>query len=715
MLYQHQDGKDRVVSYASRSLKPSEKNYPAHKLEFLALKWSVTEKFHDYLYGTNFEVLTDNNPLTYVFSTAKLDATGHRWLAELANYDFTIKYRSGKKNADADGLSRLHDNDTITTIFPDVLKAICHTVIAERDEQPFVDSLVSPDTVPAIHEKEEDNIPEELLSATALTSQDWQKAQAADANIRIVIDAILEGIQLTPGQAKCRSLDIGYLPDWDKYSLKDGVLYKTEVLNGENCSRLVLPEAFRELVFKSYHDDLGHQGRDRTASLIKRRFFWPHMNQFIKQRVQLCGRCIRRKTAPAKSAHLVNITSAAPMELVCINYLSLERSKGGFENILVITDHFSRFAQAIPTRNQSARTTARALFENFFVHYGFPAKLHSDKGANFESKVIKKLCKIAGIHKSRTTPYHPMGNGMVERFNRTLLNMLGTMSEKQKSNWKAHVPTLTHAYNAAVHDSTGFSPFYLMFGRHPRLAIDAFLGLRSSEERTSHQDYADKLKNRLADAYKNASQEASQKGKKYKQYYDQGIRHSVLEPGDRVLVKKEGFKGKHKLADIWELSPYIVQSQPMPDIPVYIVQKENSNSKPRTLHRNMLLPFCGLPCPDIESREDQSKRKPVPQPPAEVSSGSDGSDSSSSTDDETETQEVDQPVQPRYVTPARRPKQRRKATDMKRPVTQESRETTRLRRGNRARRKPDWMLSDQWQVGARPHVFTVNPEDLVFI
>ena len=115
----------------------------------------------------------------------------------------------------------------------------------------------------------------------------------------------------------------------------------------------------------------------------------------------------------------------------------------------MITEHFNRYAQAIPTRNQTAQTTAKILFQNFFVHYGFPAKLHGDKGANFESKVIRKLGNIAGIQKSRTTPYHPMGNGMVEQFNRPLLNMLATMSEKQKSDWKSHVPTLTHAYNAA--------------------------------------------------------------------------------------------------------------------------------------------------------------------------------------------------------------------------------------------------------------------------
>ena len=99
VLYQQQDGRDRVVAYASRSLKPAEKNYPAHKLEFLALKWAVTDKFHDYLYGTRIEVMTDNNPLTYVLTSAKLDATGQRWIASLSNYNFSLTYRSGIQNA----------------------------------------------------------------------------------------------------------------------------------------------------------------------------------------------------------------------------------------------------------------------------------------------------------------------------------------------------------------------------------------------------------------------------------------------------------------------------------------------------------------------------------------------------------------------------------------------------------------------------------------
>ena len=148
------------------------------------------------------------------------------------------------------------------------------------------------------------------------------------------------------------------------------------------------------------------------------------------------------------------------------------------------------------------------MFDNFFIHYRFPGKLHNDQGANFESKVIKKLCKLAGTVNTRTTPYHPMGNGMCEMFNKTLLNMLGTLKDHQKSDWKSHVPTLTHAYNAATNKSTGFAP-YLLYGRHPRLAIDAFLDIRDGAVKAKiHADHMDKLKQRLTSAYETAAREA---------------------------------------------------------------------------------------------------------------------------------------------------------------------------------------------------------------
>ena len=379
--------------------------------------------------------------------------------------------------------------------------------------------------------------------------------------------------------------------------MSNGFLHRRVTSNDQDFIQLVLPPLFRDEVFHALHDDLGHQGRDRTLSLIKQRFFWPGMDTFIKEKVRMCGRCIRWKTGAVKSAEMVPITSSTPMEVVCLDYLSLEKSKGGFEDILVITDHFSRYAQAIPTRNQTAKTMARALFDNFIVHYGFPARIHSDQCQNFESKLIQELCRIARVEISRTTPYHPMGNGQVERFNQTLLQMLGTLEDYQKSDWKAHVPTLVHAYNATFHDSTGYSPHYLMFRRHPRLAIDAFLGLPTESLSSPTQtEYVRKLKERLTLAYKKAQVQSKKAAAQNKIKYVMNARNSILEPGDLVLVRNVGIREKNKLADRWEHEPYLVLEQPNENIPVYRVQRTDTRSKKTTLlHRNLLLPFMGLP------------------------------------------------------------------------------------------------------------------------
>ena len=156
ILYQKENGKNKVISYASRSLNKSESRYSAYKLEFLALKWAVTERYHDYLYGNTCTVLTDNNPLTYVLTSAKLDTTGHRWLAALANYDLKIKYRPGSSNQAADALSRLpgldmpqnkticqsqsqhaHTDDEYSEMSSNVIQAVCHMF----DTDSYVQSL----------------------------------------------------------------------------------------------------------------------------------------------------------------------------------------------------------------------------------------------------------------------------------------------------------------------------------------------------------------------------------------------------------------------------------------------------------------------------------------------------------------------------------------------------------------------------------------------
>ncbi len=131
-------------------------------------------------------------------------------------------------------------------------------------------------------------------------------------------------------------------------------------------------------------------------------------------------------------APLQHITSKGPLDLVCIDFLSIEPDAKGISNVLVVTDHFTRYAQAFTTKDQKALTVAKVLFEKFFVHYGLPARIHSDQGRDFESRMIKELLGMLGVRKSRTTPYHPQGDAQPERFNRTLLSMLGTLDPENK-------------------------------------------------------------------------------------------------------------------------------------------------------------------------------------------------------------------------------------------------------------------------------------------
>ena len=381
-------------------------------------------------------------------------------------------------------------------------------------------------------------------------------------------------------------------------------------------------------------------------------------------------------------------TRAVPAaELVNISYLSLEMSKGRYENILVISDHFTRYAMAVPTKNQTARTTAKVLFDNFFAHYGFPAKLHSDKAQNFESRVIKHLCKVAGIKKTRTTPYHPKGNGQVERFNQTLLQMLGTLEPTQKSDWKSYVLPLMHAYNATRHDTTGFSPFYLMFGRHPRLALDAFLGLEpSAESGRTQAEYSTKFQSRLSFAYQKASEEAAHQTERYKTYYDQRVRESKLEVGDRVLIRALGLKGKVKIADDWEEMPYIVTEIPMQDIPVYKVRQEDGKGRVKTLHRNQMLPFTCLPSEPLLVAPPQSNRGQGQVPPVQPSPPISESDSSETDDSEESADET------RSAEPNREFSSHQPATKTR--TQQPSRMTD--NRPQRTRKPPDWLTSGQW-------------------
>ena len=582
VLYQVQEGKQRVIAYASRSLSKSEKNYPVHKLEFLALKWAITDKFHEYLYGSQFQVYTDNNPLTYVLTTAKLDATGHRWVAALSNYTFSIIYKPGKGHKDADALSCIRWPEAME-LDSQTVHAVCEGVQAPHGK---VETLCQGAHV--VDALSKDRAP------PGMTSLEWCHIQAQDP---ILSQIIREIHSKTLGKMKIKmgmpSELKALIRNRTQLTLKHGVLYKKTKVNARTKQLLVVPQSYRQRAMEGCHDQVGHLGQDRVLDLLRDRFYWPGMHADVVSYINSCPRCLRRKSQQDK-APLVNIETSQPLELIHLDYLKIEPSKGNIENVLVITDHFTRYAQAFPSKTQTALATAKLLWNNFILHYGFPEKIITDQGRNFESELIGHLCQLAGVQKLRTSPYHPQTNGQCERFNGTLLNMLGTLTPEQKKDWKSHVPALVHAYNCTRNTATGFSPYFLLFGREPRLPVDVEFGLQRGGQKGSpgESNYISQLKKRLQFAYRKAKCMAQKQQARHRGLYNLRCRGATLSVGDLVLVKQTAWKGRHKIQDRWEDREYQVVDQPTPGIPVYTV-KSLTGGQTKILHRNLLLPLQG--------------------------------------------------------------------------------------------------------------------------
>ena len=269
----------------------------------------------------------------------------------------------------------------------------------------------------------------------------------------------------------------------------------------------------------------GHFGIRKSIAQLQRRAYWPSWKNDVRRFCQRCDRCARyRREKPPRQGYLQSPVVGEPMERFGIDITGPHPvSSKGNKYILTAIDYFSRWAEALPIRNQEAVTVAEALMVNVFSRFGMPRQILTDQGPCFESNLFKELCKLMEIDKIRTTPYRPQGNGMIERFHRTLNMMIGKVVSERQKDWDIHVPYVMAAYRSTEHEATQRTPNFLFLGRENHTPLDLILAQITDLERPSYDDleeYVERQKEKMEIAYRLVRQQLKKTAERRKKAYD---------------------------------------------------------------------------------------------------------------------------------------------------------------------------------------------------
>ena len=417
LLQKQSDGRYHPIAYGSRIMTETEWRYHSNKQEFLALKWAVTEQFHEYLcpYGKNrneFVVQMDNNPHTYIFSLANLDAAGQRWVAQLASYNFALEYQKGKDNTVADFLSHLDDplppgevQDYLTTIPYPGVKAVLDNAITplnDRAEQRVRHNLdnrgasqgVTVEARPA------------RLATTNITN--WKLEQQEDPVLYQAVrhrSASREIFKEALLKVTDRKAVSAYVKSKDQLVMKNGLLYRQSKLGqtGETVLQFVVPQIHRSVALDGCHREAAHQGQSHSLSLKQERFWWPGMAHDLRNRIRKCGWCKKFEAAPPV-APLRPLACSGPGELLHVDLTSIEETiplceEPVIRNIMVMQDHFSKYVVTYVVKDQMACTAAETLRNGYFGLFRAPAYPVSDQGKAFTGHLITNLCELYGVQK----------------------------------------------------------------------------------------------------------------------------------------------------------------------------------------------------------------------------------------------------------------------------------------------------------------------------
>ena len=457
---------EHPVAYESRKMNSAESNYPTHERELLAVIHALRTWRH-YLAGQKFTVVTDHYSLQYLRTQPQLSKRQARWLDFIAEFNFEVVHKPGKSNVVADALSRVNVLECAAT-----------------------------------------SSGQQLDDTWKNLSKEYKKDEKTNE--------MLERIEAYPG-----------------FIVSQGKLYYT----GLGRMQLYVPEgAYRAMVLKECHDAryAGHLGIKKTTELLQRDFYWPTLAQDVETYVRTCEECQRNKASNQKPSGLLQPLEipAQRWERVSMDFVThLPKTQRKHDALMVVVDYLTKMIILRPTfTSATAVDTARIFVDSVVRMHGLPRAIVSDRDTKFTSTFWREVSKTMGTTLAMSSGFHPQTDGQTERANRSIEEMLRAYVGKRQDDWDLRLGMVEFAYNNSVHSSTGFTPFYLCYGRHPVNPVNRLIQVDTKNEA------ADSFLRQLADDLDQAKNNLQKAQDRQKRNADRRRRDLEIQVGDEVLL-----------------------------------------------------------------------------------------------------------------------------------------------------------------------------------
>ena len=370
--------------------------------------------------------------------------------------------------------------------------------------------------------------------------------QQKDTLCRAIIEYMDNGILWDENQ---RAMPI-WAKEIDLYFMANGLLCRTLIPVSKKRrpfkqTQIVVPRSLRKMLLEEYHDSpvSGHLAYQRTCLRIRDKFYWPTMLHDIKEYCRACPTCALQRRVHVRSfLNPLELTSA-PFEVLGLDFLGPIRpaSLDGNNHILVITDYFTKWVEVIPLPDQTALATSKALVDKVILYHGPPKAIITDRGSNFTSELFNHLCKALHFKHKTTTAYHPQSNGLTERFNKTVVEMLRKYLDDGFTNWEEMLGAVAFAYRNSVHSSTLETPYFLNHGRDPIMPLDRFFK-PPTPFIVEPRDYVYQTMKRLHDAFQLVKTNLAKAREEQRAQYDARAQKLEYRVGDKVLLEIKAWK-----------------------------------------------------------------------------------------------------------------------------------------------------------------------------